>query len=186
MKTARLLFVPLLASVGLLAPAASLEAREDPWIHVEVEDDDRSEVRVSLPLAAVSLAAALIPSGVKVGADISVDGSEVDWVEVARVWKRLRNRPEMTYVTVSERDGGRVRLARSKGKLLLQVEDGADRVEMRMPAAAVDVLFARVSNDRTELDVAGMLRVIASTKAGEILAVSGKDQVRIWVGPKLD
>jgi hypothetical protein len=170
-------------TLGTLLSATAVHAAPDRDHHlrIQVGESGGSKVDLTLPLAAVELVAALIPDAT-VKANISIDGRDIEAHELRRLWRELRHRPDMTYLTVTETDGGRVRIAKSKGELLMFVDDGADKVEIRIPNRAVDALFASFDDNGERLDVGAMLHTLASSRGGEIVAISGRDRVRIWIG----
>lgn len=171
----------VLATVLAATPAAFAAKGEKLWLHLEVDERGGTELELTMPMSVVQLATALLPSQLLVDANIKLDGTEVELREVARLWRELRRSPDQTFLTVKESDGGRVRIAKSKGNLLLTVDEHRDRVEIRVPNRAVDALFAGYRNESEQLDVAGLVRVLATSGEGEILVTSGEDRVRIWI-----
>lgn len=174
-------------TLGTLLATTAVHAApgRDQHLRIQVDESGGSKVDLTLPLAAVELVAALVPEAT-IKADINIDGREIEAAELRRLWRELRHRPDMTYLTVSEADGGRVRIAKSKGELLLLVDDGSDRVQIRVPNGAVDALFSSFDEHDERLNVGAMLDALATGRGGEIVAISGSDRVRIWIGDDED
>lgn len=169
----------------LLVPSAVL-AGPDRWVHLEVRDAGGSEVSFTLPVAAIETVAAFVPDQVSARTDLTVDGESVDFRELAELWKQARRGRDMTFVTVRERGGETVRIAKMGSSFVLRATDAADTVEIRMPARAVDALFADLERNGGRLDIAAMLYALADHGSGELLTVSGDDRVRIWIDDQRD
>jgi hypothetical protein len=163
-------------------PAGALERRGEPWLHLTVEEAPPGDatVHVNLPLALVEGVLALVPEAEVREARIAFDDADVSLAELAAAWRRLGRRSG-TLLTVDE-PRHRTVVARRGGFLVVDSHDrrrGDERVVVRISAPVVDALLAG-PGDR--LDLAGAVRALAATGAGEITADSDDgDRVRIWV-----
>jgi hypothetical protein len=169
-------------AVAAALPAGALERRGEPWLHLTVEEAPPGDatVRVNLPLALVEAVLALVPEAELREARIAFDDADVSLAELEAAWRRLGRRSG-TLLTVDE-PLQRTVVARRGGFLVVDNHDrrrGDERVVVRISAPVVDALLAG-PGDR--LDLAGAVRALAATGAGEITADSDDgDRVRIWV-----
>lgn len=156
------------------------------YIHVKVEDSEKGEsVNVNLPLSMAEKILPTINHGDLHHGRVTVHNMDVDCVDIRAMLEALRTAEDNEFVTVKEKDQ-QVRVAKSKGNLVVHVVDNHDRekkgqkVEVTVPMKVVDALISTTKNN--ELDVAAALHALA--EAGDAVLVTVQDateHVRVWV-----
>ncbi|MCU0223615.1 MAG: hypothetical protein MUF27_06010 [Acidobacteria bacterium] len=183
---ARTAAVALAAALLLPSPAPALAA--DAWLHVRVEKagDDPETVSINVPLdLAARVLGAVSDEHVRDG-KVVLDLEDHADVDLAAMWKAVREAPDAEFVTVKSRSE-HVRVAKDKGFLLVLAEERPDEqgrrstVRVKVPLAVADALFG-APGARGELDLVAALRELKRTGEGELMTVEdGDETVRIWV-----
>jgi hypothetical protein len=166
--------------VGLAGRGAWAGASDDRWIHIRVDDRDEGHGRVDIqvPLTMVSSLLPMLKDKTSAGA-VHIDGRDVDLDEMRGYWAAVRSAKDGDYVTVRD-EGAHVRIAKSAGNLLLNVDEsgGGSRVRMKLPLPLVDAVLA--GGNTIDLDALG--KALEKAPTGEILTVDDADShVRIWI-----
>lgn len=170
--------IPLLVVAGLLSASAARAA--DLWLHVSVDEDEGATVRVNLPLALVDHALAMVPEEHLRDGRVVLDDVEWSVAELRELWREVMDGPDMTFVTVEDRDEN-VRVWKENGYLRVKAREGVDEstVDVRVPGTVVDALL---SGDGEQLNVSAALAALAAHGEGELVTVNDdQDRVRIWV-----
>ena len=169
-----LLVLPL-----LILGAVPATASDSLWIHVRVDDEEGSKVRVNLPLSMAEKAMAMVPSDHLDNGRIQLDEREYSVQELRELWAEIQNSPDMTFVTVEQADES-VKVWKQLGKLRVEVRGlHGDRVDVQVPVEVVDALL---SGDGDELNIGAAVRALAGSGEGEIVAVTDQhNDVRVWV-----
>lgn len=163
----------------ILAASTALAAPAQKWIHVHVDDGDE-KVRITVPLSLVESVLPLIQADELRNGKVRIDDRDLHGIDLRALWKAVREAPEGEFVTV-EGGGGNVRVAASKGFMVVEALEGAAKqnVRVRLPMPVVDALFQRGAD---ELDVLGAVRALAAHPGGDLVTVDeGAKRVRIWV-----
>lgn len=174
---------PPLALVLALAAAPAL-AQEEPWLRVEVQDDDdNTKVELNLPLAAIeALGGSLGEHLVREMEDEweHEQDFDLDSEDIRAFWRSLRENPG-AWVRIDEEDGSNLR-ARMDGDQIRIEGDGEDgSLDVRFPVAFGDALFGE-DGDGTDLGAA--IRSLASHE-DFLVSVDGDDsRVRVWIEPR--
>jgi hypothetical protein len=172
-------------------------ASAEPWLHVKVveTDPDAETVHVNVPL---SLVEALMPildhahagdsdadDGDRVTRHhhhgININSHDLTPAEMHAILEAFRRAEDGEYVTVDGVDE-KVRVTKSDGCFLVDVDDrGAAheqvRVKMRM-----DVLDALLSGGKDELNFQAAARSLRSHTGEDLVTVTSDDEtVRIWI-----
>ncbi len=180
-----------LLALVLLASTAALAASNERWLHVRVEEtgENPENVRVNVPL---SLAEKVLPSlqahPIRHG-KLSLEEIDMHGIDLRAVLAAVRDLDDHEFVTV-ESNRENVRVAKSKGYLLVTVRETHDRdgqqeletVDVQIPMAVVDAMLA---GSPTELDLAAGVRALSAL--GDMVLVTVKERnssVRIWVDSK--
>jgi hypothetical protein len=172
------------ALVFLLAAGATALRAQERWIHIHV-DDGGDRVRVNLPLSLVEEVLPLVETGELNAGRLRIHRHEVENVDFKKVWEAVRKAPAGDFVTVEGTDGT-VRVANAGGFLTVHVDEAAsgavrgDRVRVKVPASAIDALFAPGGD---ELDVVGLVRALGQSPGDDLVTVEEGDstRVRIWI-----
>jgi hypothetical protein len=169
-----------LVIVGLAGTGAWAGATDDRWIHIRVDDNDGGSGRVDIqvPITMLSGLLPMLQHKTAAGA-IHVDGKDVDLAELRTYWAVVRDAKDGEYVTVRD-DDARVRIAKSAGSLLVNVDEseGRGRVRMKLPVTLVDAVLAG-DND---LDLIALGKALEKSPSGDLLTVDDEDShVRIWI-----
>jgi len=170
--------IPVLMVAGVLSAVGARAA--DLWLHVSVDEENGAQVSVNLPLALVDKALAMVPDEHLRDGRILIDDVEWSVAELRELWRQVMDGPDMTFVTVEDRDEN-VRVWKQGGYLMVEVREHGDRstVDVRIPGSVVDALL---SGEGGELNVAAALTALAAHGEGELVTVNdSRDRVRIWV-----
>jgi len=176
----------LLAAV-LLSATAATAAPGDRYLHVKVDDADKGEsVNINLPLSIAEKILPTVNKGHLHAGTVSISDADIEGVDIKAILDAIRTAPDNEFVTVKEKDQD-VRVAKSKGNLLIHVRDGSDdkgkhgqKVEITVPMKVIDALFSTAK--KNELDISAAIRALDG--AGETLLVTVEDasqHVKIWV-----
>lgn len=183
---ARTAAIALALAAALLLPAPALAA--DAWLHVRVETagDDPETVSINVPLdLAARVLGAVSDEHLRDG-KVVFDLEDHGDVDLAAMWKAVREAPDAEFVTVKSRSEN-VRVAKDKGFLLVLAEERPDEqgrrstVRVKVPLAVADALFGG-PGARGQLDLVAALRELQRTGQGELMTVEdGDETVRIWI-----
>lgn len=175
-------------AAALLVCAGPIQAQEaaadtdagDRWIHVRVDEGDGAEVDVNLPLSLVDVALEVGQEEGFDGDDLRLDPEgDVTVEDLRRLWAELRAAGDGEFLDVRDGDE-RIRAYRRGDRVHVDVvEDGQEKVRIRMPAAIVDALLAG-EDDR--LDLTAAARELARVGDREVVRIrDGETRVRVWV-----
>jgi hypothetical protein len=176
-----------LLAAALLSASAAMAAPGDRYLHVKVDDAEKGEsVNVNLPLTIAEKILPTVNKGRLHAGTVSISDADIEGVDIRAILDAIRSAPDNEFVTVKEKDQD-VRVAKSKGNLLIHVRDDSDgkgkrgqKVEITVPMKVVDALFSTAN--KNELDIAAAIRALDG--AGETLLVTVEDasqHVKIWV-----
>jgi hypothetical protein len=176
-----------LLAAALLSASAAMAAPGDRYLHVKVDDAEKGEsVNVNLPLTIAEKILPTVNKGRLHAGTVSISDADIEGVDIRAILDAIRSAPDNEFVTVKEKDQD-VRVAKSKGNLLIHVRDDSDgkgkrgqKVEITVPMKVVDALFSTAK--KNELDIAAAIRALDG--AGETLLVTVEDasqHVKIWV-----
>lgn len=176
-----------LLAAALLSGSAAMAAPGDRYLHVKVDDAEKGEsVNVNLPLTIAEKILPTVNKGRLHAGTVSISDADIEGVDIRAILDAIRSAPDNEFVTVKEKDQD-VRVAKSKGNLLIHVRDDSDgkgkrgqKVEITVPMKVVDALFSTAN--KNELDIAAAIRALDG--AGETLLVTVEDasqHVKIWV-----
>jgi len=176
-----------LLAAALLSASAAMAAPGDRYLHVKVDDAEKGEsVNVNLPLSIAEKILPTVNKGRLHAGTVSISDADIEGVDIRAILDAIRTAPDNEFVTVKEKDQD-VRVAKSKGNLLIHVRDDSDgkgkhgqKVEITVPMKVVDALFSTAK--KNELDIAAAIRALDG--AGETLLVTVEDasqHVKIWV-----
>lgn len=183
---ARISAASLSLAAALLLSAPALAA--DGWLHVRVETggDDAETVSINVPLELAAKVLAAVDDEHLKGGKVTLDLEDHADVDLAAMWKALREQPDAEFVTVKSRSE-RVRIAKEKGYLLVLAEErtGEDgkpsTVRVKVPLAVADAMFGGAAATG-ELDLVAALRELQRSGHGELMTVEdGDETVRIWI-----
>lgn len=170
--------LPLMIIAGLLSTVPARAA--DLWLHVSVNEQEGATVSVNLPIALVDKALAMVPDEHLRDGRLVLDDVEWSVAELRELWREVMDGPDMTFVTVEDRDEN-VRVWKENGYLMVKVREDGDTstVDVRVPGSVIDALL---SGEGDRLDVAAALTALAAQGEGELVTVNDdQDRVRIWV-----
>ncbi len=176
----------LALAAALLLPGPALAA--EAWLHLRVEKtgDDPETVSINVPLELAAKVLGAVDDEHLRGGRIRLDSADHDDVDLAALWRAVREAPDSEFVTVKSRSES-VRVAKDKGYLLvLADEKGEDAgarwtVRIKLPLAVADAMFG-APGATGELDLAAALRELQRAGQGELLTVEdGNESVRIWI-----
>lgn len=175
--TARALtLTAVLAAAASSAAAAS--ADNDLWLHVRVDEAHGAKVTVNLPLALIEKAIPLLPRAHARHFDWDHHDIEADMADLRQMWREVRASPDMTFVTVEERDET-VKVWKREGTVYIEVRGGRDdeRVDVRLPVGVVDAFLGG-----DELDLRAAVQALVDHGGGDFVEVrDDEDHVRVWV-----
>jgi len=180
----------VLTGLVLALTATMALAGSDLWIHVKVDEGGRhgEKVRVNIPMSLVMEVLPLIRhEGLRDGKvrlselhheidDLDVEGLKD--LDVRALWDAVRKLDDAEFVTV-EGDDENVRVYKEGNFMLVKVEDGRDRVNIRVPLEVVGALF---SGEPGELDLLAAIKTLGNYTDGDLVHVEdGHSTVRIWI-----
>ena len=108
--------------------------------------------------------------------DLEVEG--LDELDVRALWESIRKLEDAEFVTV-EGDRENVRVYKQGDFVLIEVEEGRDRVNIRVPLEVVGALF---SGDPGELDLLAAVEALGRYTDGDLVTVDGHLGI-VTVGP---
>lgn len=168
-----------------MAIAAAPAMAGDRYLHVRVQDSDKGEnVNVNVPLSMAEKILPAINNGDLHNGCVTIHQADLNGVDVRQILDAVRTAPDNEFVTVNDnRRGQHVRVAKSKGNIVVHVQDEQSKhqeVEITVPMSVVDALFSTAKQD--ELNVAAALKTLAETGNGLLVTVHDAGQnVRVWV-----
>ncbi len=173
----------LLCSCLVLA-SASLVAANELWIHVYVQDggEDGETVRVNVPFSLVQAVLPLIQNEhLRDGKVLLPDEVDLEGVDLQEVWKAVRDTADGDFVTVTGRHEN-VLVAKRDGLLLVNVDDGDEKVRVRLPLAVLDAMFSS-GGSLKEIDVLAALKVLGESYPNQdvVTVDDGSTKVRVWI-----
>ena len=165
---------------SMAASGAWAGATDDRWIHVRVDDQGGGNGRVDIqvPIAMVSALLPMLKDKPSSGT-VHIDGADVDLDQMRDYWAAVRDAKDGEYITVRDEDA-RVRIAKSSGRLLLNVDEsaGGGRLRMKIPLPLVDAVLA----GGKALDLTSIGRALEKSPCGELLSVDDENShVRMWI-----
>lgn len=172
----------VLCSCMIAAAAGVASASDDLWIHVYVEEGDEAgeTVRVNLPFALIEQVLPLIRTENLDGGKVRLpEPMALEGIDLREALRAVREVADGEFVTVQGPEEN-VRVAKRDGLLLVDVDDGDEKVRVRLPIEVLDALF---TDDSDELDLLAALRMLGETHPGdEIVTVDdGETKVRVWI-----
>jgi hypothetical protein len=173
----------LAACAVLVLTATGASAESNLWLHVRVDGDHGEKVSINLPLSLVEKAIPMIPDEHLRDGEFVLDhhwggDHHLTVSELRDLWNELKASPDMTFVTVEDRDET-VRVSKSGGYLRVHADDDHERVEVRIPESVVDALL---SGDGESINIRAAIEALAAHGEGELVTVSEDDeQVRVWI-----
>jgi hypothetical protein len=159
-----------------VAPASAAER----WLHLRVAESGPGAegISINVPLSAVSGLLSGITAGGLDGGMLHLNDGNLDGVDLRQILVALRDTGDSVFVKVDGADET-IRVAKERGRLLVNVDDGDDKVRLRIPLAVAEAL---VGNDPETLDVAAALRALEEFDGEDLVVVESEDEsVRIWV-----
>ena len=172
-------------AVLLFAASAAMAAAPERWIHVKVDSShDGGSVRVNVPLSFAEKILPTIDHGNLHHGKITCAGHDMDKAQVRAILEAVYSSPEGEFVTVQSRDAD-VRVAKSKGNLLVNVRDhkkSDGRVEVQIP---MKVIQALLSSGTDELDLVAAIYALEQSGVAMTITVHDEnDHVRVWIDSK--
>lgn len=183
---ARTAVVALALAAALLLPAPALAA--DAWLHLRVAKggDDPETVSINVPLELAAKVLGAVQDDHLHGGKVILDAEDHADVDLAAMWKAVREAPDAEFVTVKSRSEN-VRVAKEKGYLVVLADEQEDEpgrrstVRIRVPLAVADAMFGP-AGAKGELDLIGALRELQRSGQGELMTIEdGDETVRIWI-----
>ena len=172
----------LLALAAIVLVVGTVDAAPDSslWLHVRVDEDEGTKVKINLPIN-------MVPKMISIGpvsdhfenGKIRLDDKEISVAELREIWLDIKDSPDMTFVTVEDVDET-VKVWKEAGDLRVEVRGSDDEtVDVRVHVSVVDALL---SGQEDELDISAAVAALAEVGAGELVTVSQTDQtVRVWI-----
>jgi hypothetical protein len=162
------------------AGAASAQTLR-PWLHVQVDEGDKSRVSVNLPLSLVQIALASAPQTVFSDGHFRLHSgdSRLSVVDMRKLWQELKGAGDTDFVTVEE-DDETVTVSR-KGDLVLVRVDSPTRkesVRVDLPVSLVDVLLA---GEGDQVNIQQALAEISKRRGDVVNVKDAKSTVRVWI-----
>ncbi len=167
------------ASIWILAALAAPASAGERWLHVRVRGSggEAGSINVNVPLDAVQGLLPLVASGGLTGGLLHLDGLAGE-VDVREVLSALRDTPDSVFVTVNDGDET-IRVATERGRLVVHVDGGGEKVRLRIPLAVAEAL---VGTDPQAWDVAAALRALEAFEGEDLVVVESEEEsVRVWV-----
>jgi len=175
----------LVGSAVLLLTAGFAAAAQDRWLHVKVVDAAKGgeSVNVNVPLELAEKVLPTIQAEKLSHGKIKIEG-EIEGVDIHALLDAVRTAGDNEFVTVNS-PKQHVRVAKSRGYLLVQVRDEdqkSAKVDVTVPISVVDALF---SGGKDELDLVSAVRALKEHGDVRLVTVEdGSSKVRIWVDSK--
>jgi len=166
--------------LGVLAAAPpALADVENVWLHVDVNGLDHHEgtVKITLPLSLVEVA---IDSADTSG--ILKDLKRDKGVDLAKLWKQLKNADLDEFVTIDS-DDAKIKVFKEAGVFrvsMSDLDDEVDQMEIRIPFSVMDYLFDSKREGFKLSDMVSDLRndlplVLVEARKGS------DERVKVWI-----
>jgi hypothetical protein len=181
----------ILTGVGLVAlvvlPALAAHAENGtPWIHVRVEEPEKStKVSVNLPLSVVEVALEAAPDIIESEGKFNIGEDTKLEIEAARkIWAELKTVGDAELVSV-ESDEENVKVMRRGDLVQVFVDsmgkegEAGEEVRVEVPVALVDAVL---SGEGDEINIKAAIAELQNQR-GNIVSVREKKgtTVRIWI-----
>lgn len=153
-------------------------AASNLWLHVTVDEGAGAKVSVNLPLALAEKALPMLPLGDELSWRHHRRHHGLDLEEMRELWAEVKNSPDMAFVTVEE-DDETVKVWKKAGFVYVEVraDDGDEKVDVKIPLAVVDAIFAG-----DEINLTAAVQALAESGGGDLVSVEdGNDRVRVWI-----
>ena len=135
------LFLAVLAGIvlvlGTTAAFAAVAVLKDGTLEVEVREQGGTNLSLAVPASLVRAALAFAPAVHSSEMEEAMAEVRPHWPLVREVCNQLDRLPDGVFVEVEGAAGEHVVVAKEGGDLVVRVRDGADRVNVRVPASAV-------------------------------------------------
>lgn len=178
----------LFGFLGSVMLAGSALAGDQAWLHIRIDSDDPDgdRVRVNIPVEMVETMLPMIETDEFGNGRIQINDTELDGVELRKLWNAVKNAEDGEFVSVENRRES-ISVAKEAGVLQIRVresddEKDGDRFDMKLPMEVVD---AMLSGDEEELDLVAGLQALR--EHGSAILLTGSDDgedIRIWVDDK--
>ena len=123
--------------IGTTVTFAAVAVLKDGTIDVEVHDGDGTHFALAVPTSLMNAALSLAPVVLDPELDAAMAEMRPHWRLVQEVSRQLAEMPDGVLVEVNGAQGEHVLVAKEDGDLVVRVQDGKDRVRVRVPASAV-------------------------------------------------
>jgi hypothetical protein len=192
------LFVSLQFPLHPASPGLTT-AKAEPWFHVKVVEsgEDAETVRVNVPL---SLVEAMIPlmdhtgdgedEAIEVNGSerhhhgVTIDNHDISPAEMRAILEAFRQAEDGEYVAVDGVDE-KVRVSKSGGYFLIDVDDRGEEHEQVKVRMRMDVLDALLSGAKDELNFQAAAKSLRNYAGEDLVTVISDDEtVRIWIDDK--
>lgn len=153
------------------------------WLHITVDErgEDGDRVRVNLPLDLVAQVLPLIETNEFQRGKVRIDRTDYDEVDIPGLLAAIRGAEDGEYVAI-EGASENVKVRKEGALLAIDVEDGEERVKIRV---RMEVLDALTSGPGSELDLAAAIGALGDTAEGDLVTVESPDEsIRIWIDAK--
>lgn len=167
----------LLATLAflVLVPSA-VEAQDQTWVHLHVEENEETQVRLNLPISMVSMAfeslraQALSETG---------QGGGPGLADARRLWLAMRDAGDAEFLDVRD-EGERMRVFREGDRVYVEGDaaDGTELIRVEMPVAVADALLA---DETATVDLAEVIESLVENGESELVRIrDGDATVRLW------
>lgn len=170
------LLLTLAALLILVAPGTSLYAQDAIWVHLRVEEDGATQVRLNLPISMVSTALgsvreSALQRGNRVARDLTIDDARA-------MWEAMRDAGDAEFIDVRDGDE-RVRIFREGDRVYVHTDDGdTENLRMEMP---VEVANALLAEDPSQMDLAAAIQDLVRRGESDLVLIrDGDATVRLW------
>jgi hypothetical protein len=169
------------SALFLLAASLTAAAQPDLWLHVYVQEngEDGETVRLNLPLTVIEDVLPHIEvDEFQKGKVKIIDEIEAEGIDLRAAWEAIRDAEDGEYVSVRG-DDENVRISKSGGYLLANVDEDDEKVRVRLPLDVVDALFSGADD---ELDIVAAIEALSGHAGEDLVTVEEGDSiVRIWI-----
>ncbi|MCA9730029.1 MAG: hypothetical protein KC729_20265 [Candidatus Eisenbacteria bacterium] len=183
----------LLGALSGLLLVGSAMAGDQYWLHVRIDSDDPDgdRVRVNVPIELIETLLPMIETEEFGHGRIRVDDTDLDGVELRKLWNAVRDTKDGQFVSVESRHES-VSVAKEGGLLKIRVlehhrrheDEQGNHIDVQLPIKVVD---AMLSGNEDELDLVAGLQALR--EHGSSILVTGSDDgsdIRIWIDEKAE